>query len=511
MGAVAISKSKYMAGLQCPKLLWTWYNDKALIPEVDAGTQVRFDQGKEVGKLAQTLFPGGIELPWSTIGESIRATAPLLEGRNPIFEASFSAGGVYARADILDPAPRGAWDIVEVKSSTSVKEEYIPDLAVQRHCYEQAGLRVRKCRLIHINSEYVRRGAVSARGLFAEEDVTELVEANTAGIGKRIQGMHDVIRRKECPRVEIGPHCDAPYECPLRYICWRKVFAEENNIFTLYRLRGDRKWDLYGRGILRNRDLPEDLALSPAQQIQVAAERTGRLHVDKVQVRTFLSKLEYPLHFLDFETFNAAIPLVDRTRPFQQVPFQYSLDVLRDKASVPRHHSWLWDGTGDPRELMLAKLVDLIEGRGSVVAYNAAFELSRLNEAVEAFPKRAKFARSVAARMVDLLEPFRSFLVYHPSQHGSASVKQVLPALTGKGYENLAISDGGQASQEFLRVTFGEVSAKERKEVRRQLEEYCGLDTKGMVDILSALSEIPGVLVDNDGCRAVGRREPALL
>jgi hypothetical protein len=343
---------------------------------------------------------------------------------------------------------------------------------------------------MHVDSQYIRRGEIKPLDLFADEDVTEQVAANSKGIVNRIAGMHDVIRQAECPAVGIGPQCDSPYECPLKYLCWKDVMQLENSIFTLYRMRSERKWAYYDKGIRTNQMLPPDASLSRAQEIQIRAEQTGKVHVERNEVEAFVAKLEWPLHFLDFETFATAIPMLDGTRPYQQAPFQYSLRVVSRKGASPVHHSWLWDGEGDPREAMLAGLSGVIGEAGSIVAYNAGFEKSRLRESAQAFPKFGKWVSAVTLRTVDLLEPFRSFAVYHPAQHGSASIKDVLPALTGKGYEDLAISDGAAAGREFLRVTFAEATAKERNEVRRQLEEYCGLDTSGMVDILAELRRL---------------------
>ncbi len=174
-------------------------------------------------------------------------------------------------------------------------------------------------------------------------------------------------------------------------------------------------------------------------------------------------------------------------RPYLQIPFQFSLHVVRASGAKPEHVMFLANGQHDPRPEFMLKLREAIGRAGSIVAYNAAFELGRLKECCEAMPNFAPWLESVAGRVVDLLDPFKSFHYYHPDQEGSASMKAVLPALTGRGYEGLAIQEGGAASLEFLRVTFGEVSEAERRRVRRQLEEYCGQDTEGMIWIVDAL------------------------
>ena len=175
-----ISKSKYLLGLQCPKLLWNAVRKPESIPAPDEATQARFDQGHEIGRLAQLLWPGGQGIPWEMgSGDKITTTRGALAGRKPIYEATFADGQVYAQVDILAPANRGAWNIHEVKSSTSVKPQYLPDVAFQKYACEKTGLKVCQCFLVHIDNAYVRKGTVDAKGLFAQEEVTkEIKEAS---------------------------------------------------------------------------------------------------------------------------------------------------------------------------------------------------------------------------------------------------------------------------------------------------------------------------------------------
>ncbi len=484
-----ISKSKYLAGMQCPKLLWTYYRKPRLIPPPDPATQAMFDQGHEVGALAQRLFPGGLEVDWNPNPRAtVRQTADLLRSRRPIFEASFSAAGVYARADILDPAPDGAWDLIEVKSSTGLKDIHVHDLAVQRYCYESAGLRIRQCRLMHINPRYVRQGDVDPVGLFGDVDATAAVDAILPEVPGRVQTFQGIVAQSRCPDIEIGLQCSDPYECPMRSICWREVDSIPDNLFTLYRL-GARAWPLFRQGIRRNRDLTDDVRLSGVQKIQIEAERTGRRHVDRQAISAWLSGLDWPLRFLDFETFAAAIPRVDGTRPYQPVPFQFSLHVQPAADVKPRHESWIWDGTGDPREILLRTLGPLLAGPGSILVYNAAFERACLRGAAEAYPEAGDWVEDAIERMADLLLPFRGFRAYDPAQHGSASLKAVLPAFTSKSYADMEIADGGMASSEYARVMFGG-NARDYDAVLRRLEEYCGLDTYGMILILEELRKL---------------------
>jgi hypothetical protein len=447
----SISKSKYLAGLQCPKLLWSHYHAKEAIPGPDAATQAVFDQGHEVGRLAQTLFPGGTEVEWSEDGAAMRATTEkLLAERRPLYEATFGAAGVFARADILNPVEDGHWDIIEVKSGTSVKEINLHDVALQRYCYESAGIPIRRCHLMHINNQYVRLGALDPHGLLHAEDITAAIAPLIPDVPVRIQAMQQMLAQPVCPAVEIGEHCDAPYPCPLKAECWATRWASE-----------------------------------------AAATPTGTWTWDASAIGAFLDDLTYPLYLLDFETMGTAIPLFDESRPYQQVPFQFSLHVVERLEEEPRHISWLWDGTGDPRQAMFTELRRAIGNTGSVLAYYKRFEEARLQESAAALPEHAAWVDALMPRMVDPGDPFRLRAARHPALGERRwSLKLVLPLLTDLSYDALEIQDGCSASAEFLRVLDAKTDPAERAVVRKNLEEYCRQDTYGMLAILRKLDSM---------------------
>jgi hypothetical protein len=247
---------------------------------------------------------------------------------------------------------------------------------------------------------------------------------------------------------------------------------------------------LLGRGLTRLTEIPEDCSLTENQRVQVETVRSASPRVSKLAIRRFLQDLKYPVHLLDFETFSTAIPKFDGLRPFQRVPFQFSLHIRASPGADLVHRGFLARGAGDPRPDFMARLCQAVAQEGSLVAYNAAFEKGVLRECADALPAFQPWVNSLESRFVDLLQPFRAFRYYHPAQHGSASMKAVLPALTGRGYESLAIRDGDTASREYFRVTFGNSEPTERDRVYRQLEEYCGLDTEGMWQIISALRNL---------------------
>ncbi|MFC2122754.1 DUF2779 domain-containing protein [Bacteroidota bacterium] len=480
-----LSKTKYINGRQCLRYLWVLFNDPDRVPAPDANTQYVFDQGHVVGELAKQLFPGGIDVPQDSFTGNINMTKELLEERKTLFEAGILAGNLYSRVDILYPVNEEEWDIVEVKSSTSVKDVHIQDAAYQRYCCTQSGLNIRKCFIAVIDNRYVKDGEIDPEGLFNLHDITEDVLEISDDIPKQIEEMFETINRESCPEMIIGPHCKDPYECPLEE-CWDHL--PEGNVFTLY-YSGKKSFGLYDMGIASIKDIPGDYKLSEKQAIQKESLVSGETHLDKEAIKGFLASLEYPLYYMDFETINPAIPLFDGTRPYQNTPFQFSVHMVRDARSNPEHYSFLAEGIQDPRPRLLEELKKILGDAGSIIAYNKGFEEGVLKDLSKAFPECEDWVNHVLNRIVDLLIPFRNFDYYHPSQKGSASLKAVMPAITGRGYEDLEINDGQIASIKFLTATYGEMPEDDRVKVMTDLDQYCGRDTEGMIWIVEKLKQ----------------------
>jgi len=479
-----ISKSKYLSGLQCPLLLWVTFNEPSALPPTDATTQAIFDQGHEVGNLAKKLFSDGVEVEFENgFQYRIERTRELVKERKTIFEATFAAEGLYGQADVLVPAGKDKWDLIEVKSSTQVKKINVEDVAFQRYCYETADIKIRNCYLMLINNEYVRRGPIDPEKLFVRHDITENVTLLLPTVAEKIKEMRRIIAGPR-PKQLIGAHCNDPYKCALCEKCWD--FLPEHNVTELYYAK-KQGYDLLQQGILRIADIPSTVKLGAKQTIQQEAIISGETHVDRAQIRAFLKTLEYPLAHLDFETFSDAVPRFDGVKPYQQVAFQYSLHIDNGKKIV--HKEFLAE-SGDPRPALLEALKRDLPEKGSIIAYNASFEIGRLNELAVEFPAHGPWIRAAIARFVDLLVPFRQFAHYHPDQHGSCSIKAVLPALCGTTYDDLEIGKGDEASREYVRVTYGDVSTIERERVRKALLTYCKQDTQAMIDVLKELESV---------------------
>jgi hypothetical protein len=484
MASKLLTKSKYLYGIQCLKLLWMAVNRPADIPEADAATQYIFEQGHQVGDLAKRLYPEGIDVPQDSFMGNILKTRELLETRTPLFEAGVMAGQLFSRTDILNPVNEDEWDIIEVKSSTEVKDINIHDVSFQKLCWEESGLKIRRCFLVYINNKYIKNGDIKPDELFNIEDISEPVAFKSLSIRDLVAEMLDVMNQPGPPSLEIGGHCSDPYDCPLMDSCWEVL--PENNVFTLY-YGGKKSCTLYESGIVEIVNIPAGYKLSDKQRIQQSCLTGKNIHTDKDGIKDFLDNLEFPLYYLDFETFNTAIPIYDSSRPYQQIPFQFSLHIQDTREGELQHYWYLAEGNGDPRPGLLEALYKYIGESGSIVAYNKSFEENVLKELALAFPAYEEWINKILPRFVDLIVPFRNFSYYNPLQQGSASLKKVLPAITGSGYQGMAIAQGNDASLAYLEIAFGSIDDEKKEELRKNLLDYCGLDTEAMARIIEKL------------------------
>ena len=474
-----LTKSKYLQGLQCSKLLWVSVNDKTRFPEVGLAQQQIFDTGTEAGELATTVFKDGIKVPEISFMDNINKTKELLKENKPLFEAGFMIDDLFSRADVLVPVG-DEWDIVEVKSSTKVKDVNVHDVSFQKFVYEKSGLKIRKCFLMFINKEYIRNGDIDVSELFVKEDITSQVEEFSEGLIERIDKMKKIINSDE-PSIKIGPHCSDPYECALKEECWK--FLPKNNVFNLSR-GGKKSWSLFESGIIKIEDIPLDFKLSAKQEIQ----RKEEIFIDNKSIKNFILELQYPIYYLDFETINPCVPMFDGMKPYQRLPFQYSLHIQKEVGDPLEHISFLAQ-PGDCRSDILKSMKENLGSVGTILAWYQSFEIGVIKELIAFDESYSDWGCSIIERFNDLIIPFSKFYYYNPVQQGSASLKKVLPALTNLSYSEMEIGNGGDASSSFMKL-FGSVSDEEANKIRTALEKYCELDTFAEVKILEELMKI---------------------
>lgn len=485
---IYLSKSQFIRGLQCHKSLYLHKYCPELKDEISEQQEAAFQSGKDVGIYAQKLFPNGVEIPFDdvTLSDQLSRTAKEIEnGTMVIYEAAFSFDNIFVKVDILRKH-EDKWEIYEVKNSTSVKDVYHNDIAVQYYVLKGSGLPVSKAFLVHINNQYVKNGDIEVDKLFSVQDFTDDVIDNQGFVEDEIKKMREMLTG-DAPNIDIGKHCSDPYGCDFYGHCWQHI--PESSIFSL-KGSGLKKFDLYRQGIIRLEDIPRDI-LPRNQGIQLEGALDKKNITNKTAVKEFLDTLWYPICFLDFETtLWVSIPIFDGTRPYQQIPFQYSLYYLADENAELKHYEYLAPANIDPRKGLLEKLLSEIPEDACVLVYNKTFETRILNELIPMFPEYKPKTEKIITNIRDLMIPFISKDIYRWEMEGSYSLKDVLPALVPElKYEGMEISNGGMASSAWLSLWELEDS-REIKAIRNALLEYCKLDTFGMVKMLEKLKEM---------------------
>ncbi|MFC1513596.1 DUF2779 domain-containing protein [candidate division KSB1 bacterium] len=482
-----LSKSQYLRGLQCQKSLWLYKHKPEEREEPDRFQQAVFDTGTDVGILARSLFPGGelIEFSYKKIKENIEKTRTLIDsGVKTIYEASFIYDDVLVMVDILHKLEKG-WGIYEVKSSTGVKEVNINDAAIQYYVLKGSGLDISGISIVHLNNQYIRSGDLDLSQLFVVENVTELAIYRQNQIKSQLQEFQHVLNEDE-PGIDIGSHCSTPYPCDFNSYCWKHI--PENSVFDLGGLRSDKKFEYYSQGIIRFEDITDLETVSEKHKIQITAELHDTEFVNKKNIQEFLDQLKVPIGFMDFETFQEAVPSFDGQRPYQNIPFQFSFDIVENGKT--KHEEYLGKSEEDPRDGFIEKLIRYSAKCTSIVVYNKTFEINILRGLTAMFPGHEQAINEIIDKIVDLMVIFRKRDYYSKHMKGGYSIKNVLPALIPEqSYSNLGISDGMMAMHEYIRLKTLK-DEREKEQIMRNLKEYCALDTEAMIKIVNKLEDI---------------------
>ncbi len=482
-----LSKSKFLSGLQCHKRLYLEIHQPSLAAPPDASMQAILDMGTEIGILAQQCFPGGVLVKsgFRQREAALTETAALLQHSEipAIFEGAFEHDGVLVRVDILERVQSReeespSWRLIEVKSSSRVKDVHLDDLSIQSHVIQGAGVRLETTCLMHINTGYVFQGGeVDLQALFSLKDVSEAVTDRRGQVLERLAAMKTVLLKSEPPAIEPDQHCHTPYECPFWSHC-----TKEKPSRWIYHLPGKKEIvsHLVQEGITMIDDIPDGTRLSDAQQrvknnIEWVSSELGRI----------LRSLNYPIHHLDAETVMLALPRFPSTRPYQSLPVQWSNHIELESGEVT-HHEFLHDEASDPRRRWVEALIESLGETGSIVVYSA-YEESLIRQLAETFPEFKSAFKAIVKRLWDLLPIIKNHY-YHPAFNGSYSIKSVLPAVVPSlGYDDLAIQAGGQAAAQYYRMVFLENDWIERDSIREALLRYCERDTLAMVELRRVL------------------------
>lgn len=473
-----------MYGCQCLKRLHLHkYRPELKNPE-DARVRYVKDSGTSVGVLAQQLFPGGVDAsPADAYGyqDAVIKTQQLLAaGITTIYEAAFQYQGLLCVLDIL-VKHNTVWKAYEVKGSGSVKEQYVEDAAFQYYVITNTGLALDDISIVHLNTAYVRKGALDVQKLFSKRSILKEVVELQSSVQHRSDKLKLMLKQPE-PVVDIGPHCGTPYECDFINHCWVHI----PRVDSVFDLGGRAAWKLYAEGYHHLDHIPSDYSLSKLPAQQLAHYRSGETLIDREAIHRFINTIQYPVYYLDFETVWPGVPEFDNASPFQQIPFQFSLHVQHASDAEAEHHEFLGDGRTDPREALAVALVKLCGESGTILCYNTSFERQRIEELARLYPQYTDALLALTPRLIDLMAPFQKRWYYHPEFKGRFSIKNVLPVLCPDlRYDSLIIREGGMAT-----ITYEQLKYQDEDTIRLQREHllaYCKMDTLAMVRVLNAL------------------------
>ena len=487
---VRISKSKFVAGIQCLKRLYLEVYQPELVEATEDGQEARLEQGQEVGLLAQRRFQGGVLVGFDDgIADALANTAALMEDASvqAIFEATFQHSNLLVRVDILQRRPKNRWRLIEVKSAVEVKPHYLYDVAIQHHVLTACGLDISSACLMHLNRNYRYDGEEhDLRALFTIQDCTRAVKKLDADLPKLLKAQRKALAQAVPPDILPGPQCTEPYQCEFFSHC--NPDLPEHHISFLPRLGLKKRQQLTELGIRLIHEIPEDFPLSELQARIWACVTTGQTWVSET-VRKELSQLKYPLFFMDFESLNPAIPRFQGMWPYAQIPFQWSVHRQLTPHNQLEHFEFLADDQRDPRRNFIESLCGALGKRGKIIVYNAGFESQRLSELANWLPEYRERIENIRGRLWDLW-PFVKKHVYHPEFRGSFSIKSVLPALVPEmTYEGMEVADGGEAALAWDQMIAAEFDPSERQRLKSALLTYCRQDTLAMARILAALRD----------------------
>lgn len=492
------SKSKYSSFIQCPKIIWLQeYKSEEYF--IDDYTQSRMEAGSEIGDMAMGIFGDYVDVTTYTNGKldlktMINKTQELIKSnQNVICEASFSVDGLYCAVDILKKENNG-YSIYEVKSSTDYHHyEYIVDVAYQKYVLEKCGINVVSTNLVTINSNYVFNGTLELNKLFNINNVDDLVNQEYKDVESNLKIAKNILENKTEPNIDLSVRCNSPHLCGFWKYCSKHL--PKPSVFDLYRTNFNKKIEYYKNNTISFQDLKNTgYYLGNIQNMQIEhATKNLPDYIDIDGIKKFLSNLTYPLYFLDFETMQPVIPEIVGTRPYQQIPFQYSLHYIEKDGGEVKHKEFLAVSGEDPRRAIAESLCKDIPEDVCVLAYNKGFECGRINELANTFPDLRNHLMNIHYNMKDLIDPFRAGYYYNKAIGGSFSIKSVLPALFPNDpeldYHKLEqVHNGGEAMSIFPKIK--DMPKEEQEIARKNLLKYCELDTLAMVKVWQKLIEV---------------------
>ena len=498
-----LSKSSYLRGHQCPKSLWLQSHKSSVLTPLSESDQVKIDIGNQVGEKAYELFPNGKKIPYidTSLEQRLKLTREYIEqGVENIYEATFLGAGVIIMVDILHKVNNESYEIYEVKGSSlssksKPKQKYIDDIAIQKYVLGLEEINIKDCYLITLNSEYVHSEESTTKDLLRVVNLTKEIESNQTFLLEEIDSLKQTLQLKDEPDIDIGYHCNNPDQCDAKNYCWKEQKnIPDYSVFNIFKLtKKSKALDFYQSGILKVEDIPVTDKLTQSQIDAIELHKfvqKNTYKLDALKIKEFISEIKFPIYYFDFETFQQAIPKFIGVSPYQQIPFQYSVHIQQQPGLECSHREYLSESNEDPREKLLIRLIEDLGQEGTILAFNASFEMTVIKNLMEQYPKYQESLNKLMDRFLDLATPFKNKDYYHKDMGGGYSIKKVLPILVPEmndAYSNLdLVHNGGEAMNAFAKLD-NMTDKEEIKSLRESLLRYCELDTLAMVKILEKL------------------------
>ena len=483
-----LSKSRILSFLQCSKRLYLEVHHRNLI-KYSSHSEAAFRIGDEVGETAQkVLMPGGILIEYDRgLRKAVETTNNFLNDLFDItlYEATLQTHNIQIRADLLNK-DKNYIHVVEVKSSTGIKEIYLVDSAIQYSVMAGAGFTPDKISLAHINNKFVYQGDSNYDDLFKVVDLTSDISERAEQVPDWIEAANKTIAG-DLPRIEVGEHCTKPYSCPFIKHCWKDIPVIEYPITKFPGLKKSKVTELIKIGYEDIRDIPDGLLGDDTLQTRLNAYRTGEKLIPD-ELRNKLAQLKFPRYYLDFETIGFAVPKWSGTRPYEQLPFQWSCHI-ENKSMAVSHTGFLDTSGNPPMQSFSEALINALGDSGPVIVYST-FEKTVLRNLQERYPEYRESLQSIIDRLFDLFQPIKKHY-FHRDLQGSYSIKNVLPTVVPdlKYSDLLDVQDGMMAQQAYLEIINVKTTQERKRSLTNSLSKYCEMDTFAMVKLVQNLSK----------------------
>lgn len=486
-----LSKDDIIKGVQCPKKLWLSKNRPELVPEsrnYHHPEHLKLSK-EEIKKFTRELFPQAVLPQSSHLSGMLLETKELIKANHPVIaNPVFKYKKIISPSDYLVSTPKG-YQLYEIKSATGYKPIHLVDLALQDYVLKGNSIPISDIFIVTINNKYEREKELDTKELLVIKNITGEARGKYNYIKKQILALDKLLSKTE-PKTPIGLYCENPSPCPFHSYCWKNVPA--HSILNLTKMEKKQRFALFHEGIRELTALPREIMeeLSEKQQIQIESLKNNTPYILYPKLEQFLNSLSFPLYFLDFETYQSPIPHFEGTKPFSQIPFQFSLHILKNPDSPLLHEEFQADPGGDPRPSFIEALLSKIPEDACVLAYNGGFEKGVIKKLSKNFPDYKDPLLSLHNRIRDLLIPFKNFYYYNNAMRGSHSLKHVLPALLPEyNYGHLDIARGEDAANAYFHLNHTQ-DLHEQSKIRKALLDYCHMDTLAMVKIWEFLNGI---------------------